>query len=440
MKHFATTEKTSWQIVKPTQPGGKAIRTTLKLNGLQHQTWEGFGGCFNELSQIALQKLNEEARSEIYDDLFSPQADGLRLNFCRLPIGASDYAVGWYSHNETPGDFSMENFSVQRDEKYLLPYLREALKRNPDMKLFASPWSPPTWMKEPPVHNYGTLIRTPENLEAYALYLMKFITAYAEKGIRIDQIHIQNEPVSTQKFPSCIWTGEEFAEFIGQYLGPLFERNGLKTQIWLGTLNGPETDHRTLYTRFNDYANLVLHDPDANRYIHGVSYQWAGKYALAQTKEAFPEKQYMQTENECGDGKNSWEYARYVYELFQHYIAGGVCAYVYWNMVLQQGGRSSWGWNQNSMVTVHSEKGGSSVAHREYEFYVMKHFSRFVQRGAIRLGLDGHLSSNCVCFENPDGSRVLIAQNPFAKPLSFVFEEAAITLPPDSINTLVFEA
>lgn len=139
--------------------------------------------------------------------LFHPEGEH-RFTICRLPIGASDYAEQWYSHNEVDGDVAMDHFSIERDFKYLIPYIKEALRYNPDLRLFASPWSPPTWMKFPKAYNYGTLRWEKEILEAYALYFVKFVEAYREAGITIHQVHVQNEVIADQKFPSCMWTGE----------------------------------------------------------------------------------------------------------------------------------------------------------------------------------------------------------------------------------------
>lgn len=430
MKIITTNQETQWQTFK--NPTNKIPNSTLSFNGSTDQEWDGFGGCFNELSQIALLELDEEKRNQVYDILFSKEANQLNFDFCRIPIGASDYAEFWYSHNENDGDYAMENFSIQRDQKYLLPYIKEAQKRNPEMKFFASPWSPPAWMKYPKAHNFGTLVQTDENLKAYALYLCLFIEAYAKEGIEISQLHIQNEPMSSQKFPSCIWTGEEFANFIGNYIGPMFIHREIKTEIWLGTLNGPETDFRSPYTRYDQYANLVLHDEKAYKYIQGISYQWAGKYALALTRNSFPEKKYMQTENECGDGKNTWQYAMYIFEMFHHYITGGVNAYTYWNMCLPPMGRSTWGWTQNSMIEITDD------IKFNYEFYVMKHFAHFIQKGAKRLVLEGHFSSTSVAFKNPNGNIILVCKNPLEKEITFDFNGQNITLPPKSINTITF--
>ena len=164
--------------------------------------------------------------------------------------------------------------------------------------------------------------------------------------------------VADQKFPSCKWTGEKLQVFIKDYLGPTFEAHGLKTEIWLGTINAPEPFNELVEKElgdFDDYAGLVLSDPEAYKYITGVGYQWAGKYAIQNTVRSYPELKYLQTENECGNGKNTWEYAHYVYKLFHHYFINGVNGYLYWNAVLELEGESTWGWKQNSMITVNPE-------------------------------------------------------------------------------------
>ena len=434
IKWVATTPKAPWKEIVHTEKTltGDYIEITDKMQ----QRIDGFGGCFNELGWIAMKKLSEESCRKVLDLLFDP-AKGCRFNFCRLPIGANDYATQWYSHNEVEGDYKMKHFSIERDEKCLLPYIREGLKRRPDMKLFASPWSPPVWMKFPPAYNFGKLIKTHENLSAYALYLKKFLEAYKQKGIHINQIHIQNEPISSQKFPSCIWTGEELKVFIRDYLGPLFLNEGIDTEIWLGTINGPEEGENMLYTDYDDYTDLVLSDPEARKYISGVGFQWAGKNSIQRTYESWPELKLMQTENECGDGLNTWEYAQYVFKLLRHYINNGVTSYIYWNMVLQPGGQSTWGWNQNCMITIDN---GHFLLNPE--FYVMKHFSHFIDPGAVVLKTKGHLTGNCLAFLNPDGKIVAVVQNPQERPRTFMIRnggnEFSGKLEPLSINTLVF--
>lgn len=422
---IASTACASFQPIASSTPD---LHANLALDGTRHQTWEGVGGAFNELGFIALERASQDDRREVLKNLFHPES-GCRFNLCRIPIGASDYAERWYSPNEVDGDLEMKHFSIERDRRYLIPYIKAAQAVRPDLRFFASPWSPPTWMKEPAAYNYGTLRWEKPVLEAYALYFRRFVEAFAAEGIPISQVHVQNEPHSDQKFPSCLWTGERFREFIGDYLGPHFQRHGIATEIWLGTLERDDYD---------EMANTVLSDERARRFISGVGYQWAGKHAVRLTRESWPELRLLQTENECGDGNNTWEYAEYVFRLIRLYVSSGVAGYVYWNMVLEEGGRSTWGWRQNSMVVVDRATGRVTYTP---EFYVMKHLGHFVEPDSVVLGLKGPLASNSLCFERPNGDLVLLTHNPFDTPRELCFEAHgachATTLPPRSISTLI---
>ncbi|ALB44211.1 MULTISPECIES: glycoside hydrolase family 30 protein [Clostridium] len=411
---------------------------TLELNGESYQTIDGFGGCFNELGYIALKKIPNDKKEEVFRNLFDPEE--CNFTYCRLPIGANDYAESWYSLNETKGDYEMKNFSIERDKECLIPYIKEAEKYSGELNLFASPWSPPTWMKFPEVYNFGTLIWEEKNLKAYALYFKKFIEEYQKEGIKINQVHIQNEPIADQKFPSCVWSGKQLRDFIKEYIGPLFEENKLDAEIWLGTLNSPYDDYgdeNWQFGQYNNFANTVLSDKDAKRYINGVGYQWGGKHALLQTRIAYPEMKLIQTENECGEGKNSWEYAEYVFNLMWTYFINGVSAYTYWNMVLEEEGISTWGWKQNSLITVTKD---NDVKYNP-EYYLMRHFSKYIKQGATMKGLKGDFAGNALAFENPDGSVVLEVLNPFDELQEVTFsvngEDYSFNIQPHSFNTLV---
>ncbi|GAA3411317.1 glycosyl hydrolase [Paenibacillus hodogayensis] len=372
----------------------------LTLTGTRLQPIEGFGGCFNELGWAALSAAKDDNRREVLDQLFDPLADGLRYDIGRIPIGATDYATDWYSCNDTSGDYAMEHFTIERDKKQLLPYIQAALSKRPDMTMFASPWSPPTWMKHPQVYNYGKLTWTEQNLRAYALYLLKFVKAYATEGVTVNQLHYQNEPRVHQRFPSCIWTGEELRDFLRDYLGPVFKEESPETELWLGTLN---------CDNFDKYAAVVLKDPAALEYVSGVGFQWLGKLAIQRTHLTWPELRLMQTENECGDGTNSWDYAHYVFSQVWHYLNNGARSYIYWNMVLPKGGECTWGGNQNSLINIDMETGEAVF---NPEFYLFKHVSRFVGQGSVRLSLGGPWSGNALAFENADGQQVIVINNP----------------------------
>jgi glucosylceramidase len=423
----ATTPTALWQE-KELAPSGADSDATLRITDDRAQQWRGFGGCFNELGWIALSRLDAAVRADILDELFAPDG-AMRFNYCRLPIGASDYGESWYSANEHDGDFAMERFSLERDERHLVPYIREALARRPDMTLFASPWSPPTWLKRPQACNFGTLVQEPAYLDAYALYLLKFVQSYRALGIDIASVFVQNEPDSDQKFPSCRWTGAQMRDFIRDYLGPLFARENEPCEIWAGTFERPDYDA---------WANVVLSDPAARAFVSGVGYQWAGRDAVQRTHQAWPDVPIIQTENECGRGDNPWAHAAHVFELLHHYIANGVVAYVYWNFLLAEGGHSTWGWSQNAMISVDM---ATTRLTRNPEYYVMKHFARFVEPGAAVLRVEGRWSADAVAFVNPDGTHICIVHNPFdeARPLALDTgaEILNLTLDADSYNTFV---
>ena len=295
-------------------------------------------------------------------------------------------------------------------------------------------------MKFPEVYNFGTLIWEEKNLKAYALYFKKFVKEYEKEDIIINQVHIQNEPIADQKFPSCVWSGKKIRDFIKDYIGPLFEESNMDTEIWLGTLNSPYDDYgddNWQFGQYNNFANMILSDKNARKYVSGVGYQWGGKHALLQTKIAYPEIKIIQTENECGEGKNSWEYAEYVFNLMWTYLMNGACAYVYWNMVLEEGGISTWGWKQNSLITITKD---NSIYYNP-EYYLMRHFSKYIRPGAVMKGLKGDFAGNALAFENPDGSIVLELLNPFDEDQEITFNLNEInynfTVKPHSFNTLI---
>ncbi len=261
--------------------------------------FKGFGTCFNELVWVALQKASAADRAEVLRLMFSPQE--MSLSYNRLPIGANDFSTSWYSYNESAGDYAMQSFSIARDHVAVIPYLRAAQQiSGKPFTLFASPWSPPTWMKFPQVYNFGHLVWEDRNLKAYADYFVKYVQAYAAEGLPITAVHPQNEPDSDQKFPSCRWSGAQLRDFLRDYLAPAFEAAGLDTELWLGTIErGDERGD------FNAFVLPTLADPKARSVIKGIGFQWAGKASIRQAQLAAPELELIQTENECGDGANT---------------------------------------------------------------------------------------------------------------------------------------
>jgi glucosylceramidase len=406
------------------------------------QVITGFGGCFNELGWEALQSLPKPEQDNILSALFDT-VSGCKFTLCRMPIGANDYAVDWYSYDETPGDFEMKNFSISRDEIRLIPYIKMARAINQHLQIWASPWCPPSWMKtnnhyacsaskdfnDLPDNMQGTEMKTQFRMEdnvlkAYALYFQKFIEAYAAQGIPIYAIHPQNELNSCQVFPSCIWRPEDIARFIGGYLGPQLESAGLKTSLFMGTIERPQIER----------VDTILQNTAAKKYIRGVGFQWAGKDAIPLVHKKYPELLLMQTETECGDGSNDWKAARHTWELMRHYFSNGANAYMYWNMVLDETGKSQWGWKQNSMISINRETG--QVVYNP-EFYLMKHLAAYVSPGDYYLPVD---NPNCLAFRNKERT-ILILFNPLETEKTMKIRikgmDYNIPLPAGSFNTLI---
>ncbi|WP_372753473.1 glycoside hydrolase family 30 beta sandwich domain-containing protein [Labilibaculum sp.] len=413
------------------------------------QVIDGIGGAFNELGWTAVKELSDEAANEVFDALFSKE--GCNFSMGRVPIGASDYALSYYSMDDVPEDFEMRDFNIDRDRFIMIPYLKEAFKRRPDFKLWGSPWTPPAWMKVNEHYSLragemgegrtggnkmdpGKEIRTSSTafkmqkryLEAYALYFSKFVKAYKEAGTPVFMIQPQNEILYAPNWPACTWFTEDMSYFIGDFLGPKFEADSLDTEIWLGTINSPDPR----------YVQYALKHKSAKKYIKGVGFQWNGERSIPTISKEFPTIKLMQTENKCGEQENDWTSLERSWKSMVHYFNNGAGSYLYWNMILDETGKSSWGWPQNSMVVIDSES--KKVTYND-EFYLFKHLSHFVQPG------DHYLKSsageNHLAFKLQNGSTILLVYNreDKAKTVNIKVGDIAITadLEAVSINTIL---
>lgn len=416
------------------------IKIEIDLARIRQQI-DGFGGCFNELGWEALNLLDEGERQTILFNLFDLDK-GCKFNICRMPIGANDYAVDWYSHNEIPGDYLMENFSIDRDRQRLIPYIQAAKDINPELKVWASPWCPPTWMKTNEHYacradsNVNDLPDTAQGdemvdqfildnqtMSAYAIYFSKFLTEYKREGIDIYAVHVQNEPNSCQNFPSCVWTPNGLSKFIGAYLGPQLETDHPEVELWLGTIERPNPER----------VDAVLQDSLSKQFIKGVGFQWAGKGAITHVNENYPNLRLMQTETECGDGSNDWKAMEYTFDLMRHYFNNGANSYMYWNMVLDNTGRSQWGWKQNSMITITEQK---EIVYNP-EFYLMKHLSAFVKPDAYYIKTNS--CEDCMVFLNPGNELIILYYNrnetDFETTFSVENKIFSVKVAPKSLNT-----
>jgi glucosylceramidase len=462
IKWVVTTKDVNWQV-KQIKPGKTTASPDAEVApGEAKQTIKGFGGCFNELGWTSLGLLSAKDKQSIMKELFAP-GQGANFTICRMPVGANDFSLDWYSYDETDGDFAMKDFSIAHDMRTLVPFIKTAQKYNPTLKLWASPWSPPQWMKKnkhyaaamvpskemmkrfagarkmgmdfsdvqnglkpEQVGKEGTDMFTQDDayFKAYALYFGKFIDAYKKQGINIGMVMPQNEFNSAQAFPSCTWTAHGLAKFVG-YLGPQMQQRGVN--VFFGTME-----------RANEkLVDTVLTSPESGKYIKGVGFQWAGKGAIAGIHQRYPNLTLYQSEQECGNGDNDWEYCRYTWTLMKHYFNSGANAYMYWNIALKEGGVSHWGWHQNSLVSVDTT---AKTYKFNYEYYLLKHLSHYVKPGAKLITVSGS-NDNMLAFKNPDNSIVVVVQNESQADKQINIKIGSETISPllkaDSFNTFV---
>jgi len=391
------------------------------------QRMDGFGGCFNELGWEALKGLEAAEREKVLASLFSPR--GADFNLGRMPIGANDFANGWYSLDETPDDLSMERFSIARDREDLLPFVKAAIQIHPGFAVWSVPWSPPTWMKTNGQYKGGEWKQDAATLKAYALYFSRYVQAYRAEGVPVFAVMPQNEPnYNNNVYPQAIASPELLGRFLRDYLAPQIKQDKLNTQIWLGTIVKPAMG----------YVDASLQDPVVRKEVTGVGVQWEGQQSLQAIHDAFPEKVLAQTETECYNGQNSWAQAMQTMHNMIADITHGASSYFYWNLVLDERGTSHWNWKQNSLVTV--DRATRKVTYNP-EFYALRHVSSFVHPGARRVAVHGSSLTDTVAFQNPDGGVVIVAANHTQNAMQVGIAVGArvlrLSVPPESMDTFV---
>lgn len=409
------------------------------------QTFKGWGTTFNELDYDAWSMLSESERSLFLKRVFNPKGD-LRLTVGRIPVGASDYANDWYSCDETEGDtpdFQMEHFTISRDLQKVIPSIKLAQKECPEMTFWASPWSPPQWMKtnkhyaqrktdtngcpfDVPPYTNDQFVDDAAYYDAYCLYFDKFITAYREQGIPITALAYQNEAYSNTDYPGCSWRPETTGKFLARHLGPYMAEHQPELTLIIGTMN----------TGNYDVYEKILSTPDIGKYCRQIGFQWEGGRQIAAVGQNYPDYELVMTESECGSGTFDWSAAAHTFTLCNHYLANGVTTYTYWNTILRDLGFSSWGWRQNALVQVNST---GSMPRYCPEYYAYKHYTHFIAPGSkILASSEEQLFVSALA---PDGNVVIVAGNDDVAEKTMTFdidgEMLACVLPPKSFATYI---
>jgi len=425
------------------QSAKRAPKRALRIDDTQQfQTILGLGSSFEHTTCQNLMLLPPDERQMAVSHFVSDR-DGIGMNLMRVCMGTPDFTgEPWYSYNDMPAgdrDPELKNFSIEKDRKFVLPVLRLALQENPTLLLFASPWSPPGWMKSTGTMIGGHLL--PENYATYAQYFVKFIQAYAAEGIAIHAVTVQNEPgVDRAKekdpkwfYPSCRWTGEQERDFIRDHLGPAFETAGLNTEIWTydhnyNTKPTPDGDDPGLA-----YPRTVLSDPGARKFVDGVAFHgYAGSPdGMGEFAREFPEVPLSFTEGSVFGARGAAKIIRY----FQN----GASSYNAWvTLTNDRGGPNNGPFEADRTMATLESSTLEVTYHPDYDLYGQ--FMKYIARGARRIAAESQGSGvDAVAFRNPDGKIVVVVVNTSTQPVEFSLHwqdwAAPLKLPAASVAT-----
>ncbi|HJV61868.1 MAG TPA: glycoside hydrolase family 30 beta sandwich domain-containing protein [Albitalea sp.] len=405
----------------------------------RYQTMAGFGASLTDSSAWLIARLPAAQRKALLEELFGRGPGGIGLEVARLTIGASDFSRQHYSLDDRPAgesDPTLANFSIDANRADVLPVIREALAVNPALKVMASPWSAPGWMKTSGSLVQGSL--RPDMHDAFARYLVRYVQAYAAEGVPIFALTVQNEPhFEPPDYPGMRIDPPARAALIGRHLGPLLRAQGLATQIleWDHNWDDPQA------------PLTVLADPVASSYISGVAWHcYAGDVRSQSTvHDAHPDKDVWFTECSGGEWNREWPQALPWYA--SHIVIGASREWargvLMWNFALDEkfgphlGGCS----NCRGVVTIDSATGAVT---RNLEYYALAHASKFVRPGAQRIGSTGAVGElDNVAFRNADdGSRVLVVSNAATQARQFSVNEGGrrfrFSIPAGSLATFTW--
>lgn len=368
------------------------------------QSIDGFGYTLTGGSAQVINQLNPSKRQQLLQEIFGSGHNAISVSYVRISIGASDLDSAPFTYNDLPKgqtDMNLEKFSLAPNKNDVIPMLKEILAINPNIKILATPWSPPVWMKDSDSFIGGSL--QPKYYGVYAQYFLKYIQQMEAEGITIDAITPQNEPLHPGNNPSLLMLAAQQADFIKNHLGPVFQKANLKTKIitYDHNCNKPE------------YPLAILNDAAAYPYIDGSAFHlYEGDIsALSTVHDAFPNKNVYFTEQYTSnagnfDGDLKWHLRNVIIGSMRNWSKTAL----EWNLA----NNAAFGPNTPGGCT--TCKGALTIENsdsftRNVAYYIIAHASKFVPAGSVRIAsnLSGNLQN--VAFKTPDGKKVLIVEN-----------------------------
>lgn len=408
-----------------------------------YQEFIGIGGAITDASAEVFAKLPPQKQKEFLTAYFDRNA-GIGYTLARTTIHSCDFSSGSYTY-VSDDNKDLSSFNIEHDKAFKIPLIKKSIEAaGGKLTLYASPWSPPAFMKDNKnMLRGGKLL--PEYFESWAMYFTKFIKAFEAENIPIWAITVQNEPMATQKWESCIYTAEEERDFLKNYLGPIMQREGLgdkKIIVW---------DHNR--DLINHRANTILGDPEAAKYAWGVGFHWYETWAggqpmfdnVAEVKKAFPNTNLIFTEG-CAERFDSTHYnfwpnaERYGRSMINDFNNGTV-GWTDWNILLDEKGGPNHVENF-CFAPVHADtRTGELIFTPSY--YYIGHFSKFIKPGAKRISTvasRSHLLATS--FINKDGKFATVVMNQSDLKINYKLYVGSyateIQIFPHSIQTIVY--
>ncbi len=378
---------------------------TISVDDTQtFQTIDGFGYTLTGGSAQVINSLGSSTKQKLLQELFGADTTSISISYLRISIGASDLNTAPFSYDDIPNgqtDLNLTNFSLAADTVDLIPLLKEILAINPAIKIIATPWSAPVWMKDNNSFIGGSLL--PSNYTVYSQYFVKYLQKMKALGITITAITPQNEPLNPGNNPSMVMSAVEQTTFIRDNLGPALQAANLMTKIVVYDHNCDQPN----------YPLSILGDAAANRYVDGSAFHLYGGdiSALSTVHNAFPDKNVYFTEqytSSTGDfgGDFRWH--------LKNVIIGSMVNWskvaLEWNLASDAAFQphTSGGCNTcKGAITINT----SSNFARNVGYYIVAHASKFIPAGSVRITSNPAGNLNCVAFKTPDGKRVLIVEN-----------------------------
>ena len=433
------TDKVAFKpLAQPTE-GEVSIFVDPKKKG---QSFLGIGAALTDASAETFAKLQPAKQHEFLSAYFDRQK-GIGYSLIRTNIHSCDFSSGSYTYVED-GDGALKTFSIDHDKQYRIPFIKQAIAAaGGKINLYASPWSPPAFMK-----TNGNMLRggklKSEFAQSWANYYVKFIKSYEKEGIPIWGITIQNEPMAVQRWESCIFTAEEERDFLKNHLGPTMVKNGFankKIIVW---------DHnRDLMTH---RANVIFDDPQAAKYAWGMGFHWYENWSGGQpmfenvgiVNKAYPTKNLLFTEG-CNESFNRDAYQRwsngerYGRAMINDFNNGTV-GWTDWNILLDQSGGPNHVGNF-CFAPLHGDTESGEIIYTP-SYYYIGHFSKFILPGAKKISSSSSRSSLLTtAFLNPDGKIVVIVMNPSDKNVTYNLcvgtDGSVVNILPHAIQTLI---